>query len=272
MNFLAHAYLSFEDHEILIGNIIGDFVKGNNYKNLPTQVQNGIILHRKIDTFTDKHEYFKKSVFRINDDFGKYRFVIADLFYDHLLSKYWKKYHEVAYYYGFFCIGCEYNFFYTSFYHHTLLEYLFIMKGNSALEHEIRNQVAERALEVCAKTIEYEKTGKTVRLLCPLNFGGLCILYDYRPMICRLHGIPHELQKAGHSVMYSPGCEAFTKQIKSNEYYKFDRTPFYIKMAELENELKKAAGITRKLKMTVAEMSTRLNSSHVALTCMPSSD
>ncbi len=73
-------------------------------------------------------------------------------------------------------------------------------------------------------------------------------------MICRLHGIPHELQKAGHRVMYSPGCDAFTKQIKAKEYYKFDRTPFYIKMAELENELKKAAGITQKLKMTVAEM------------------
>ncbi len=165
-----------------------------------------------------------------------------------------KKYQQAADYYGFFCNGCEDNCCYTRFYHHTLLEYLFIRKGYNSLEHEIQNQVTERALEVCAKTLEYDKTGKTVRLLCPLNFDSLCILYEYRPMICRLHGIPHQLQGPGQDIMYSPGCEAFTKQCDGGKYVKFDRTPFYIEMANLEREFRESVGLTQKFKMTVAQM------------------
>ena len=165
-----------------------------------------------------------------------------------------KKYQESADYYGFFCNGCEDSCCYTRFYHHTPLEYLFIMKGYSTLEHEIQNQVTERALEVCAKTVEYDKTGKTVRLLCPLNFDGLCILYEYRPMICRLHGISHQLQRPGQGIMYSPGCEAFEKQCEGKKYIKFDRTPFYVEMANLEREFRDSVGLTQKFKMTVAQM------------------
>ena len=165
-----------------------------------------------------------------------------------------KKFQEAADYYGFFCNGCEDNCCYTRFYHHTLLEYFFIMKGYSALEYEMQNQVTERALEVCAKTLEYDKTGKPVRLLCPLNYDGLCILYEYRPMICRLHGIPHQLQKPGQGIVYSPGCEAFTKQCEGKEYIKFDRTPFYVEMAKLESQLREAVGFAQKFKMTVAQM------------------
>jgi len=165
-----------------------------------------------------------------------------------------KKYQQSADYYGFFCNGCEDNCCYTRFYHHTLLEYLFIMKGYNTLEHERQNQVTALALEVCAKTVEYDKTGKTVRLLCPLNFEGLCILYEYRPMICRLHGIPHQVQMPGQGIIYGPGCEAFAKQCEGKKCTKFNRTPFYIEMAKLERELREVAGFTQKFKMTVAQM------------------
>lgn len=94
MNFLAHAYLSFDYPEILTGNMIGDFIKGRDFKYLPEGIQKGVELHRKIDHFTDKHDIFKTSVFRISDTHGKYRFVIADLFYDHFLAKNWKNYHH----------------------------------------------------------------------------------------------------------------------------------------------------------------------------------
>ena len=72
-----------------------------------------------------------------------------------------KKYQEAADYYGFFCNGCEDNCCYTRFYHHTLIEYLFVRQGYSTLEYDMRNKVAERALEVCAKTKKYDKPGKT---------------------------------------------------------------------------------------------------------------
>ncbi|MEN8137960.1 MAG: ACP phosphodiesterase [Bacteroidota bacterium] len=94
MNFLAHAFLSFNNPEIMVGNFIGDFVKGSNIHHLPAEIQKGVTLHRKIDSYTDKHETFKKSVFRISSEYGKYRFVIADMFYDHFLAKNWDKFHE----------------------------------------------------------------------------------------------------------------------------------------------------------------------------------
>jgi hypothetical protein len=92
------------------------------------------------------------------------------------------------------------------------------------------------------------------RHMCPLNFDGRCILYSYRPMICRLHGIPHEFQTSNHKVIHAPGCDAFTGQHGDAEYFNFDRTPFYTQMARLESELKQAMGNGNKLKMTIAEM------------------
>ena len=55
MNYLAHAYLSFNKPEILIGNLISDFVKGKKKFDYSTGIQKGIALHRAIDQFTDDH-------------------------------------------------------------------------------------------------------------------------------------------------------------------------------------------------------------------------
>ncbi len=60
MNFLAHIYLSGDSDDIMIGNFIGDFVKGKKYLDYPEQIGKGIILHRKIDSFTDRHPVTKK--------------------------------------------------------------------------------------------------------------------------------------------------------------------------------------------------------------------
>lgn len=165
-----------------------------------------------------------------------------------------QKYKEAAEYYGFDCKGCKDNCCLTRFYHHTVLEYLYIFHGYNTLECEKQAEVKHRALSVYKKTVEADEKGNPVRLMCPLNFDGYCILYTYRPMICRLHGIPHELHRPGQNILYGPGCEAFTKQCEKKDYFKFDRTPFYIDMAKLENELKQSAGITQKSKMTIAQM------------------
>ena len=55
MNYLAHAYLSFNEPEILVGNMISDFVKGKKKFDYSPGVQKGIALHRAIDNFTDYH-------------------------------------------------------------------------------------------------------------------------------------------------------------------------------------------------------------------------
>lgn len=54
MNYLAHSYLSFNDAQ-LVGNMIADFIKNNERENFSTPIQQGIQIHRFIDSFTDAH-------------------------------------------------------------------------------------------------------------------------------------------------------------------------------------------------------------------------
>jgi hypothetical protein len=77
-------------------------------------------------------------------------------------------------------------------------------------------------------------------------------------MICRLHGIPHELQKPGQKVIHGPGCSTFDERCAHKRYFKFDRTPFYVAMAKLENEFKQAMGLDGRIRMTIAEMILRI--------------
>lgn len=94
MNFLAHAHLSGSNKDVLLGNFIADAVKGKKFLDYRKDIQVGILLHRQIDSYTDKHELFKQSVTRIRDDFGRYSGIVVDIFYDHFLASNWKTYHE----------------------------------------------------------------------------------------------------------------------------------------------------------------------------------
>ena len=87
MNYLAHAYLSFDIPDILIGNMISDFVKGRHKFDYPPPVQKGIALHRAIDEFTDNHPSTKEAKKVFQPDFGKYSSVFMDVVYDHFLAK-----------------------------------------------------------------------------------------------------------------------------------------------------------------------------------------
>ena len=86
MNYLAHAYLSFDHPGILVGNMISDFVKGKKKYSYPLEIQKGIKLHREIDRFTDSHpachdakKYFRP-VYRL------YSGAIVDVLLDHFLA------------------------------------------------------------------------------------------------------------------------------------------------------------------------------------------
>ena len=92
MNFLAHLYLSFEDDQITIGNFIADSIRGNKYNHLPEKIQKGIVLHRAIDTYTDKHPIVRQSTKRLHENYSHYSGVIVDIFYDHFLAKNWSEY------------------------------------------------------------------------------------------------------------------------------------------------------------------------------------
>lgn len=95
MNYLAHLLLSGDDREIRFGNFIGDAIKGKGYLDFPIQIQKGILLHRKIDTYTDHHPTIKNSKKLLNPIFSHYKGVIIDVFFDHFLSKNWHLYQEM---------------------------------------------------------------------------------------------------------------------------------------------------------------------------------
>ncbi len=86
MNFLAHAYLSFKDPDILVGNLISDFVKGKKKFDYTIEVQKGIILHRMIDEFTDNHKSTAEAKKFFKPEYGLYAGAFIDIVYDHFLA------------------------------------------------------------------------------------------------------------------------------------------------------------------------------------------
>lgn len=86
MNYLAHAYLSFDEPGILTGNMISDFVKGKKKFLYPPEVQNGIDLHRKIDEFTDMHEATAEAKSYFRPVYRLYSGAFVDVVYDHFLA------------------------------------------------------------------------------------------------------------------------------------------------------------------------------------------
>lgn len=86
MNYLAHAYLSFNHDEIVLGNLISDFVKGKKQYDYSTGIQIGIKLHRAIDTFTDLHPATKAARLFLKPSVGLYSGAFVDVIYDHFLA------------------------------------------------------------------------------------------------------------------------------------------------------------------------------------------
>ena len=92
MNYLAHIYLSGDSDEIMVGNFIGDYVKGNKYMHYPEQVAYGIRMHRQIDSFTDQHNDVKEFVKLLKPGYGRHAGIVADIFLDHFLASNWNEY------------------------------------------------------------------------------------------------------------------------------------------------------------------------------------
>ena len=86
MNYLAHAYLSFNQPEVVVGNIISDYIKGKKQYDYPLSIQKGIRLHRAIDTFTDNHPAVKQAKQYLKPAVGLYAGAFIDIAFDHYLA------------------------------------------------------------------------------------------------------------------------------------------------------------------------------------------
>ena len=60
MNYLAHSFLSFSDEQI-VGQFLEDIIPNRDRFSYPEKMQQGITLHREIDTFTDAHPALREA-------------------------------------------------------------------------------------------------------------------------------------------------------------------------------------------------------------------
>ncbi len=163
-------------------------------------------------------------------------------------------YDAAARIHGFVCNGCRDNCCQTRFYHHTLVEYQYLKSGLENQSEGTRKRLRQTAADVVQKMNEADRQNRSVKIMCPLNQEGRCTLYAYRPMICRLHGIPHQLRRPDGQRQMGPGCDDFDRQCGPTNQPILDRTPLYMTLAALERELRQKTGFNRKIRMTIAEM------------------
>src|SRR5688500_17654410 len=67
--------------------MISDFVKGKKKFEYPADMQQGIMLHRAIDHFTDMHEATKQAKEIFRPLYRLYIDAFVDVFYDHVLDR-----------------------------------------------------------------------------------------------------------------------------------------------------------------------------------------
>ena len=94
MNYLAHLYLSDANDDAWLGSLLGDFVKGPLDGRYSETITQAIVLHRKIDSFTDSHPLVLRSKARISPARRRYAGIMTDMFYDHFLARHWEDFHD----------------------------------------------------------------------------------------------------------------------------------------------------------------------------------
>lgn len=92
MNYLGHLFFSGNDKELMLSNLFGDFVKGRDLSAFRPKTQEGIMLHRSIDSFIDTHPAVLELFHVLYPQLPKVAGIAVDLYFDHLLSKNWKQY------------------------------------------------------------------------------------------------------------------------------------------------------------------------------------
>ncbi|NIQ94217.1 MAG: DUF479 domain-containing protein [Desulfuromonadales bacterium] len=92
MNYLVHLYLAEPSDGSLLGNLMGDFVKGPLDNRFPPDLAAGIAMHRHIDSFAQTDTVFRVSKNRLDPGLSYFRGILVDIFYDHILARHWSRF------------------------------------------------------------------------------------------------------------------------------------------------------------------------------------
>ena len=186
---------------------------------------------------------------------GTYTCRIRDLY-----DRMGKAYDRAAACYGFSCNGCDENCCEERFYHHTLSEFLYLLRGIESCDEQKRKEIFDRARKVADLYTIHDAMGLVQRVMCPLNTAGRCSLYEHRLMICRLHGVPYRMSRPDGTETQGTGCHKVAWDMSAEEtaLCVFDRTGLYRELSGIEIELRRMLGVGDRIKMTIAEMITNI--------------
>ena len=94
MNYLAHLALSYPSAGLVVGNFIGDHVRNKDLVHFTKEVRLGIDMHRRIDSFTDKHKASTAIREKLFADYRHTSRILVDIYYDHFLAVYFEQFHH----------------------------------------------------------------------------------------------------------------------------------------------------------------------------------
>ncbi len=92
VNFIAHIHLSGQKPGTLVGNYIADLIHHKDLNQLPKDIQEGVMLHRFIDSYTDQHLINKNTLDLLYPRHRKYAPVLLDIYYDYFLIRHWNNF------------------------------------------------------------------------------------------------------------------------------------------------------------------------------------
>lgn len=94
MNYLAHLYLAERTGTSFTGNFLGDFVRGRLDGRFTPEIEAGIRLHRRIDSYSDSHPLLMRTRARFDPPYRRYAGILLDVYFDHLLARHWPEFHS----------------------------------------------------------------------------------------------------------------------------------------------------------------------------------
>ncbi|QXO16449.1 acyl carrier protein phosphodiesterase [Vibrio ostreae] len=96
MNYLAHLHIADHCQSSLLGNLLGDFVKGDPDSQYVAPIASGIRLHRLVDAYTDSHPVISHAKQCFSADTRRFAPIALDMFWDHCLASQWAHYHDLS--------------------------------------------------------------------------------------------------------------------------------------------------------------------------------
>lgn len=169
------------------------------------------------------------------------------------------EYERVAGELGFSCTGCPDNCCDSYFLHHTYAEWAYLWLGFRQLDSARQNELRARSQAWLAQCEKAERDGVRPQVMCPLNEGGLCILYHYRLLVCRTHGVPAAMTRPDGQILRFPGCfrcqELVDGRHQTEPAPQAERTRLFRQLALLESRLlENKRHLVPKVRLTIAEM------------------